>query len=914
MSKKIGLNLDFKAGVNQFVEPRHIQDNEAVLLRNLFVAKGGSLQKRPGMQCITQALINGLPIGANHNVTGPCRPLNPKIGNFFLQFVGFPDASPPRWDAYILDSTGKDLGITPKSFPYGDNWPEIIDYRGDTLIFTGLTEGFIAITKLVDEIKFYDCSFVIAANATTGAGQSQIVPVQPRHATVYKNRLVLGNFGPGMENWLVVADFQTDTSIDFIPGVQPDGSYVPVACLIGNDALSFNGNHVELESAVSDRIVALEEIFFDMTGTPASAGLLILMENQVWIATGSPLNSFDTVTPPDTWDADFFPKRLNFECGCLSQYGVCRTPFGVFWVGPDDVWYVATGAPAPVRVGAKLRPAIENVPFAYRNRVSAVYCDGFLRIHLPTSFSRIGGRDGVQDILRADHYWLDLRNGPPQSVNDARWYGPMQYSFPSSDGAVDFEAMPGIPFNDRGVTGGKPKVLIPCTVMTGVKSGVTLSDISTESNAPFDFPFPHYDDAVVWQASSPYFIGDIVRPPFPNGRFYVCTTAGTSDPTPSFGNDNDGDTVADGATLVWTEISPYTRAISTKNWAVEQGEDEQYNSPYVTTEIRTKVFDFEDIGVKKLLEGIEIAGKVSNNTNLFITALGNGGAFAQTEFSSQQLTKSFGDFKILNDVINAQTSTQQLGRLVIGTQRLYDAMTVKSIKPITNTNDRRYTAKDFQFSIQDRARYQVVSGFNDRVVLIEVNPAGEIVTGYVQGVPPGEYTSLQSLAETVATAITDMLDIQGISGTCTIANLFAGATSPYHLQFILSIDSVSAPGNVANQYALVMGTLGGPSTPAYGEISGNLFATLGFDTGIALGTASPYYSQNPVSGADSGVRGNMPSFFSVDSISGEVATNCVYTFFNCRNLHYGFSTPLEYHKIMMDFRMLGRRTTTGHQT
>lgn len=59
------------------------------------------------------------------------------------------------------------------------------------------------------------------------------------------------------------------------------------------------------------------------------------------------------------------------------------------------------------------------------------------------------------------------------------------------------------------------------------------------------------DTLPVWEASTAYSIGDKVQPTSPNGRRYVCVTAGTSDTTePVFPTTSVGEQVIDG-TCVW---------------------------------------------------------------------------------------------------------------------------------------------------------------------------------------------------------------------------------------------------------------------------------------------------------------------------------------------------------------------------
>lgn len=53
--------------------------------------------------------------------------------------------------------------------------------------------------------------------------------------------------------------------------------------------------------------------------------------------------------------------------------------------------------------------------------------------------------------------------------------------------------------------------------------------------------------------TTPYVVGDVVRPATPNGHLYKCIVAGTSAGAPPTFPTVNGQTVADGGTLVWAE-------------------------------------------------------------------------------------------------------------------------------------------------------------------------------------------------------------------------------------------------------------------------------------------------------------------------------------------------------------------------
>lgn len=59
-----------------------------------------------------------------------------------------------------------------------------------------------------------------------------------------------------------------------------------------------------------------------------------------------------------------------------------------------------------------------------------------------------------------------------------------------------------------------------------------------------------------WVLSTPYVVGDIIRPSTPDGHAFECTTAGTSGACePTFNESpGGGSTTADGGTLIWTDL------------------------------------------------------------------------------------------------------------------------------------------------------------------------------------------------------------------------------------------------------------------------------------------------------------------------------------------------------------------------
>lgn len=917
---KSQLNLNFSGGINQFIEPENLQDNEAVLLRNLYVAKSGKLIKRPGMNCIfNNALQNGLETFGGFTKFGPVRRVNKFVGDFFVLVLGTEASN--SWTIYLMDSNGKDVtpGGTGLTFTGTyEEWPSIVDFNNDTLVLFGgnSVEGYAAIIREGSAVKLKKCSFVFTAGAQT---QAESVPVRPRIGTPYQGSMFYGNLGPGFEDCFTFSDDRPNNAIDYVPGLQSDGTYVPISSVIGNDVLSYNGRHVRLGGSDRDEIVAASEILLDTIGTPAQAALLILGQRNGWIATGNFLRSFETPGTGETYSGDFVLRRMNFQCGCMGESTLVRTPMGVFWVGLDEVWYIGTGATMPLRIGTKIRPSIMQVPKNYYQRAAAVYCEGFLRVALPTQQSGLA-ENGQTDMVRYDHYWLDLRFGVPTDAQQARWFGPMQYCIANLNNNAPTRV--GQPFVDDRITSDKQRVLMPAYVtdVSGLVFGVSLSDISSETNTPYDFPFPHLNEAPAWLPETVYAVGDYVRPSYPNGRFYKCTAVtgteqtGTSDPFSTNANDD----VFTDNDVTWTEVSGMFDSIGMME-LTQSTEVSEYNSPFVTGEIKTKVFNFGDIGVKKLLEAMEIHGASDGNTVLNTRVLIDGGAIIQTGFSNQNFEKPLGDTFISNNVrVIRSTATEQLGSIIMGSQQLYDTHTVKAINPITTSNNRRYTGKEFQFSFVDLARYLGISGHLGGVGVARVAEDGSVQDYGSYTISPNQYTA-QSLAQAVAATIQQACVDMGVSCTVSVTNAWDLTVGRYNIEFVLSAASVPATdGANSDRIALVFGT---PNTvlpanataQAFSE-SKRTFTTLGFDTGISLGTPCPHTTGVGAQSPLDVVNGLFPYSLTTTGVSGGIASDVVMKFYSSRTIPFKFATKTKFDKILTRFRVLGRRTTTGNQT
>ena len=406
-------------GVNLLDDPRRIRDDEVVRAKNLVPFTKGMLRKRPGfvidetypraLDHPTQEILNlatNLPAGlagvfaapngththiwANSTLTNP---------NFGAGHIG----------AYI----------TP-----GPYTPCILTYRSKVYVFPGGAnqvkfdeDGSAGANPLATVSGFV----VQASDISQTVALPQDMPLfvfagtnnlfAPHFATVYRERMVFANLGTGYESSIVFSDAFNPT-------------------VIGNDVRAIGGRSITIGTIDEGRIVALVEIYQNEVGAPGESSLLVLKERAAYIIAGEPHQSTYTPVPPDDALADMVISRVNYNCGCASAETIVRTPYGLFWASREDVWYMATGA-LPVRIGSKIRPVLQATPDAFSWRWNAAYYNGFYRLAVFTPGQNlispyVSGQTTMDRL--GEQWWLDLRGGPPQTHEDAKWWGPQIFS------------------------------------------------------------------------------------------------------------------------------------------------------------------------------------------------------------------------------------------------------------------------------------------------------------------------------------------------------------------------------------------------------------------------------------------------------------------------------------------------------
>jgi hypothetical protein len=388
--------LDISGGVNLLRDPRRIGSNQVCKAKNLFPTRSGLLATRgiAGGAVSLWDAFDAIPV----NQMFPSA--NAGYWTGVLASIAAGVATNFRFDIY----TAAGVIAATTNFSYqGNRRPQLVPYNDRVYCLTGEESG--ANIALMAETTSSGTSISAVPYST-----SQLTLRAPRVAGLYRQRMVLANFGPGFENALILSD-----------------AYSPFA--VPQDFLSDNGRYLRV-GAPGDRIVAVCEITQSEVGTPAQAALLVLCEYSAHIITGETLQVADTPDPVTGYLGDARINRVSYDCGCSSAETLVRTPFGVIWAGPDDVWMFATGN-LPVRIGKNIRPALAYTPADKRWMWHAAFFDGVYRLAIASDGQ---GPDALDPM--GDQWWLDLRDGPPQSDEGARWWGPQIYMMAQQHGTT----------------------------------------------------------------------------------------------------------------------------------------------------------------------------------------------------------------------------------------------------------------------------------------------------------------------------------------------------------------------------------------------------------------------------------------------------------------------------------------------
>ncbi len=440
-------------------------------------------------------------------------------------------------------------------------------------------------------------------------------------------------------------------------------------------------------------------------------------------------------------------NRLNVQAGCISQATITRTPYGTFWCGRDDVWFMPFGS-LPLRVGTNIRPLIEAQPPGLLWRLHAEYADGYYRLSL---FSDGQGPDLYSPV--GSQFWLDLRKGPPKSAEEAQWYGPQE--FIQTDAPTAASATGGAPgvwcmARDTRASGDGRLYALQSYIMlgAGAVNVFGMSFCSFDSVEGRDTCAPQ---AVrqYWAGTTAYGVGDVMvpRPDTASALSptYVCTTGGTSgsgaEPNwlaPAAGVITDG-------SVVWTAVY-WTGTILLSGYVpnLQQGANQ------VLWSIVSKEMMLGDVMTEKLLDGEELGYWASDRTRV-------------TSNSHQKQDVRHHVLGMAND----QTA-----------ENVLDSTTgdrVWQSAALTPSPTSRFRGKSATWECGQDAGIVITAGINDTVT--GACPTGISGTIFSVTIPAGYYATILDVAHAVGVAIQAAVpDTVALSGTSYAVLGFANAS------------------------------------------------------------------------------------------------------------------------------------------
>lgn len=455
-------------------------------------------------------------------------------------------------------------------------------------------------------------------------------------------------------------------------------------------------------------VTAISELSTSSDGSPVQSVCAVWTRTRCFLLLGEPIETTQDITEESNGALGSLQiNRLNIEAGCVSQASVVKTPYGAFWVGKDDVWFMPSGA-LPVRVGTNIRPAIEAVPPGLQYRICAEYSDNYLKIVMP------GDGDGPTGISPMTTMWcLDMNGGPPGSSEAARWWGP--HKFVNQD-CVGETAEPesGVWCLAKDVRGnGDGRVYALQTFQLGGEQG-TSSEIYGMALCGLDQHNARDTGAPVkelryWEPSTAYSTGDEVVPPPSTSDFraitWVCSIAGTSDTIEPdwYGSELSSISIADGS-VTWRPI--YFNDGEARPDFIPKSER---TANEVLFQLTSAEYALGDPMVDKLLDGAELAYWAQQATQLTYST------------NPDQQTNS----RILHRHGNSLDSGFGM------TQRVWQR---KLLTPQAGT---RFHALTAVAQIQQDAGYIIVAGYNDMLQL--VHKADNILS---ISIPAGYYASI----------------------------------------------------------------------------------------------------------------------------------------------------------------------------
>lgn len=412
-------------GVNLLTDPIRLGMDEAVRLKNLYPTMAGKLAKRKG-----PAYKTWIPDTAFGFDPEDLVPTNFNIPQYVVDGIIttlFDSSTGLGW--CVLSPNGHGSSYSAFSWASTGTRRPCITSFGDTTL--------IGLSQVVTDPAFATGSLLVATRQestgyavfTDGAGllytPTTLAPApggckfmdsttgkiySPSIITVWRGRVVYGGFDAPYENVLVFSDDAQPFIIEETTG--PAGN----ASILYFDN---NSRTMEVPGLKGSRITAIIEVSSSAADSLLQPALMVMSESSAYVMTGDVTQTTETASypPPYTW------SKIQYECGCVSQHTVCRTPSGLLWASWNDVWAMDFGG-VPRRVGTKIRPALMQGQAEHRHLWHAVYdhSTGSYRL-------AVASQEQDQGLTRPlpDQWWLDVRNGVPENGADAMWFGPQQY-------------------------------------------------------------------------------------------------------------------------------------------------------------------------------------------------------------------------------------------------------------------------------------------------------------------------------------------------------------------------------------------------------------------------------------------------------------------------------------------------------
>ena len=806
-------------GVNLNRSPKAIRPHQAALTKNMFPVVPGILSKRNGVQSIRPAFVPGFTLNPLSWALAPAITGFQYLAHFH-RFIAL-DAEPisllaatdlDNETATITKGSTVTVGLAQSEYAP----VRFINYRNLCFAVVPGEEGFYVFGpryvggKPQPDYVWTKASFQF--DPTIVAIQnSQAIPVQPRTGAQYKQRMVWCNFGPGMGSWIIMADKATTTVL-----VAP--TLTPVGAIVGTDVLSYNGRHIEVGALEGEDIVCAQEVSLSAMGSQIETVLMLMSTKTCVFISGEILQTNDSgATDPNGLFGTYRENRINYECGCVSQNTLAKTPYGWIWAGPDDIWIL--NGNLPVRIGTNIRPALLNCPATSRTQWSAAYADGIYMLQLVTQNTTTDGGQNTEITSYLHQYWLlDLRDGLPNSAEDARWFGPMELAAEDADNLVFGHLLS---FKDNDGT-----QHIYCLAKYGIIGTYLIDMLGSVASIGQDVIISGATSAPLWQSNYYYATGDIVRAlgtaaqPNRTGRIYVMTgTGGYSGLTEPTWPLTDGGSVADSGAL-WTEM--LDTAVQALGIALQQRQDTEYQ-----VDFRSRDSALDESVHEKLLRRVDVNISAPNKMQIAASAILNQGSEAKS-----LETNTFGNV------------SPELGVDVL-------PVAIGGVKSVSRTFRPEETeliqARQLQLKLQDNNSY-IIDEQNDYFNLaFWIDDSGDLILiGFLQvQLTRGAYASINDLLTHIVARLNAnkalISNIPSIGGISLGATPFSysdayASSSPYFTRIALAYTSMGSVVVVSPVFDVEpytggqLSIVGDSSTVLYLDRAKRLGTLLGFDT------------------------------------------------------------------------------------